>query len=238
MTALSIPIIIFCAVFTQSLTGFGVALVSMPLLVGVMGLQAAAPLVALVGLTTEVFLLLRYRLDINRDRVVSLLIPSIIGVPIGVFALRELGEGVLIPILGVFILIYAIYALWNPAMPSPQGRKWAYGAGFIGGLFGGAYNTSGPPVIVYADSQKWQQSEFKGNLQGYFLFTTLFIVVGHILAQNYHQAILRQFLSSLPAIVLGVFAGLWLGGRLNAGLFRKVVLVFLLVLGVRFLLPF
>ncbi|MDX1438202.1 MAG: sulfite exporter TauE/SafE family protein [Anaerolineales bacterium] len=238
MTALLIPLIVFCAVFTQSLTGFGVALVSMPLLVSVLDLQTAAPLVALIGLATEIILVLRYRLDVNRRRVIRLLLPSLIGVPIGVFALREVGEAVLIPLLGVLILVYALYALWNPQLPSPSGKGWAYGAGFIGGLFGGAYNTSGPPVIVYADSQKWPRAEFKGNLQGYFLFTTLFIVGGHLLAQNYNQAILREFLISLPGLLLGVAAGLWLDGRINAVVFRRLVLILLVILGVRFVVPF
>ena len=50
---LALMVAIFFAIFTQSLTGFGSALISMPLLVGLLGIQIAAPLVALVGLISE-----------------------------------------------------------------------------------------------------------------------------------------------------------------------------------------
>ena len=39
---------IFLAVFTQSLAGFGSALIAMALLPGIVGIQIATPLVALV----------------------------------------------------------------------------------------------------------------------------------------------------------------------------------------------
>jgi len=39
--------VVFCAVLTQSISGFGVALVAMAFLPGLLGIQVAAPLVAL-----------------------------------------------------------------------------------------------------------------------------------------------------------------------------------------------
>jgi uncharacterized protein len=236
MTLFLIFLVTLCAVFTQSLTGFGLALVSMPILVGMVGLQVAAPLVALIGLVAETILLIRYRIEVSRTILTRLLLPSLIGIPIGVLALRQVGEAILLPFLGGLILVYSLYALWDPSLPSPQGAGWAYGAGFLGGLLGGAYNTSGPPVIVYGDSQKWQRGEFKGNLQGFFLFNSLFIVIGHGVARNITPEVWVDFLGALPAVMLGIAAGLWLDRRLDAVLFRKFVLVLLALLGIRFVL--
>jgi hypothetical protein len=237
MTILLISLIVFGAVFTQSLTGFGLALVSMPLLAALLGLQTAAPLVALIGVAAEGVLLVRYRLSVNRKMVLRLLLPSLFGIPLGVLALREIGEAIMLTILGVFILVYAVYALWNPGIPSPKGAGWAYGAGFLAGLLGGAYNTAGPPVIVYGDSQRWMRSEFKGNLQGFFLFNSIFLVLTHWFAQNYTSAIWRDFLLALPALALGVLGGLWLDGRMDADKFRKLVLLLLIVIGIALILP-
>lgn len=64
-TQLLVVAVIFLAVFTQSLSGFGVALVAMSLLPALIPIQVAAPLVAVVGLTIEFFLLLRYRSALN-----------------------------------------------------------------------------------------------------------------------------------------------------------------------------
>lgn len=73
--------------------------------------------------------------------------------------------------LGVVIVAYALYALFNPTLPELAQRSWAYGFGFAGGVLSGAYNTSGPPVVIYGTCRCWQPAEFKSNLQGYFLLT-------------------------------------------------------------------
>jgi len=58
---LLVIIVIFLAVFTQSLSGFGVALIAMALLPGLLSMQIATPLVALVAISIEIFLVIRYR---------------------------------------------------------------------------------------------------------------------------------------------------------------------------------
>ncbi len=65
----SIPllVIVFFAVFTQSLTGFGSGLVSMALMPNVLDIQSAVPLVAMLTGTLELFLLIRYRAAFNYE---------------------------------------------------------------------------------------------------------------------------------------------------------------------------
>ncbi len=53
------------AIFTQSIAGFGLALISMPLLITALGVEVAAPLVALVAITAEMILIIRYRHSIQ-----------------------------------------------------------------------------------------------------------------------------------------------------------------------------
>lgn len=67
-------LIVFAAIFTQTVTGFGLALVSMPLLALVLPIQVAAPLVALFGLVAELLLLLRYRTALNVRAVAGYLV--------------------------------------------------------------------------------------------------------------------------------------------------------------------
>jgi uncharacterized membrane protein YfcA len=106
-------------------------------------------------------------------------------------------------------------------------------AGLVGGLLGGAYNTSGPPVIVYADCRRWPPEVFKSNLQGYFVISSLGFVVMHVLGGNITPPVLKAFWWTLPFIAVGLVAGLSLDRWLNPALFRRVVLVLLVVMGVR-----
>ena len=92
LTELLVVAVIFLAVFTQSLSGFGVALVAMSLLPALIKIQVAAPLVAVVALTIEFFLLLRYRSALNLQVVWRLIAASVFGIPLGVWALGRLND--------------------------------------------------------------------------------------------------------------------------------------------------
>ena len=88
-TALIVAGIVFLAVLVQSVLGFGLALVAMPLLVGVIGLQWAAPSVALVGITSQILLTLQYRQSLVFSDIMRLAVGSLIGIPFGVLLLNS-----------------------------------------------------------------------------------------------------------------------------------------------------
>jgi len=232
MPWISVFLIIFLAIFTQSLTGFGLALVSMPLLTVILGIQTAAPLVALIGLVTELVLLIYFRQALNLQVVWRLALASVVGVPLGVLVLQRVDESLVLAFLGLVVAGYALYALMNFRLPAVQQVGWAYGAGFLAGILGGAYNTSGPPVIIYGHCRGWSPAAFKGNLQGFFLLNTVVILISHFLAANFTPLVWQYGLVALPAAALGIVAGLGLDKRINPLTFRKIVLVALLLLGV------
>jgi len=228
-----VALIIFLAVFIQSSVGFGLALVSMPLLVPLLGIQTASPLVALVSMIAELIILFRYRHALNLRALAPLTIAAVIGIPIGVLALRNLDASIVTTLLGVILILYSIYALFSPNLPELASNAWAYGFGFVAGMLGGAYNTSGPPVIMYGNFRRWPPEEFKSNLQGFFIVVGLIVIAVHAASGNITNEVWNNVLLSLPGIALGLIAGFLLSKRINAKLFRKIVLVLLIVLGIR-----
>jgi hypothetical protein len=229
--------VVFLALFTQSLSGFGLALVSMPLLVPLLGIQTAAPLVALIALFGEIILLVYYREALNIKVVWRLASASIIGTPLGVLLLGLAPERLVLGLLGFIVAGYALYALLNFKLPRLEHSLWAYLAGFLAGLLGGAYNTSGPPVILYGNCRRWSRDSFKSNLQGFFVVNSVVILLSHFAARSYTAEIWQLVPFALGAAVLGIIAGTRIDKRLNPNSFRKVVLLLLLVLGIRLLIP-
>jgi uncharacterized membrane protein YfcA len=238
---LFVVFIIFLAVFTQSLSGFGVALVAMALLPGVIGIQTATPLVALVMATIEIFLLIHYRQALNIQAVWRIVLASLVGVPLGILFLSRIDEGIAMTILGVIITCYALYALLNELtnrihLPRLEHQIWAYLAGLIGGMLGGAYNTSGPPVIIYGNCRRWETAEFKSNLQGYFVISSFVIAIGHAWNRNLTSEVWQHYLWTIPAMAMGILAGVNLDKYLKPETFRRIVLVLLIVMGIRLII--
>lgn len=231
MTTLLVGLALFLAVFTQSLSGFGVALVAMALIPSLIGIHAATPLVAMVALVLEIVLVLYYRQSLEMRAVWKIALAAVVGTPLGVIFLSRIDEGIALALLGVVIAGYALYALLGWKMPRLENPTWAYLAGLVGGMLGGAYNTSGPPVIVYADCRRWPPDVFKGNLQGYFIIVSSAIVTSHAFKGNLTSHIWEMFWWTLPFTVLGIVSGLSLDRWMNPVAFRRVVLVLLVVMG-------
>jgi uncharacterized membrane protein YfcA len=226
-----LALIIFLAVFVQSSIGFGLGLIAMPLLVALVGIATAAPTVAVVAILTEIVILLRYREAISLGVVSQLTVAALLGIPLGIYAVRTLDSNLVTTALGIFVISYAIYALLAPRLPDLAGRAWSYVVGFVAGILGGAYNTAGPPVIVYGNCREWPPDEFKSNLQGFFLVNSIVVASVHGLSGNFTPSVWNSLLLSLPGIALGLVAGFLAAKHINPILFRKLVLVFLIVLG-------
>lgn len=221
----------FIAIFTQSVAGFGTALIAMPLLIEAMGVQEAASMFALVAITAEIILLIRYRHAMNFQAVRRLSLASIVGVPLGVVLAQRVEQGTALTLLGVLLIGYALYALLRLRLPEIKHPNWAYGFGFLGGLLAGAYNTGGPPIVIYGTCRGWKPDEFRSNLQGYFTLNSLMVIASHALARHYKPEVVQSYLYAAPGVVLGLVVGVSLNRYINPVFFRKLVLALLIFLG-------
>lgn len=227
---LVIPVIFF-AIFIQTMIGFGSGLIAMPLLIVLLGVNEGAALFSLIGLTNGTILLLRYRNDWEWRHIWRLWIASFIMIPIGVILADQLDQHIVMAILGVLTTGYALYALVGNQMPRLQSQNWGYGFGVASGLLHGAYNTGGPPLVIYGTSQNWRPSEFKGNIQSLFYINGLLVIAAHFFTGHFTHHVLEHYLILLPVLFIAAFLGLKLERYVNPVLFRRAVLVFLIVLG-------
>lgn len=232
MTWIFLVLIVFFAAALQTLAGFGFALLVMPLLTLLLGIKTAAPLVALVGFSLYLINLLRYRRGLVWRETLQLLLPALLGVLVGVQALRILDENMIKGVLGVVLVAYALFALLKPALPPLQSSAWAYPVGFLAGCFGGAFNTPGPPVIIYGNARVWPRDQFRSTLQVIFLASSVTVIVAHAAAGNITADIVRMAAVALPALAAGILLGAFIDRRLNHDRFRTIVLGLILVSGV------
>jgi len=236
MTPPWLAVMVFFVALLQSLSGFGFALIVMPLTTLAIGLRTAAPLVALEGLTLYAVNLVRYRRAINVGEVLRLGVASAPGVLVGIWALSNVDEAIIKPLLGLLLIAYAVYALVHPTATRPCARRWVYPAGFVAGCLGGAYNTPGPPVIVYGSLRQWSKDEFRAVLQSLFFLNAVLIVALHCAAHHLTATVFTLYLYAVPALLLGILVSSRVDVKLNRDRFRVVVAVMILMLGLSLVL--
>lgn len=224
------------AALVNSLAGFGIALLAMPLLIGPIGLKTAAPLIGLVGIILRLLSVYLEGVSIDFRQIRWMVLGGLMAVPIGVAMIDRVDERFLKLLLGIILVGYVTYRLLKRTEFRPIPNRFGFIFGFLGGLFGGAFNTSGPPVIIYSDSQQWRPEVFKVHLQTYFLCNATIGIFSHYAAGNYTNEVFYYVAYAIPVLIGGTFLGRWLNRFVGPQVFKATVLTLLVVLGVRLIL--
>jgi uncharacterized membrane protein YfcA len=222
-TTLQVIAIVFLATLVRGLTGFGNALVAMPLLALVIEPTVASPLVALTAIVMASLMLAAHWREVHIGSAKRLLIGSLPGLAIGLWFLTHAGATPVRLALAIFILCYSVYDLCRPRLAHLESERWAYLAGFASGIIGGACNANGPPIVIYGTMRGWSPERFRATLQGYFLPAGLLILVGHAGSGLWTREVFRLFAWSLPSVFLGILLGSLLAKRVKKEHFRVII---------------
>ncbi|MBU0510676.1 MAG: sulfite exporter TauE/SafE family protein [Chloroflexi bacterium] len=229
---ITILFILFISTFIRSALGFGDALIAMPLLAMLVSMKVATPLVALAASTIALTILLGGWRDVDFKAAWRLIISSLVGIPIGLFFLKNAPEPVIKAALGAVLIAFGLYNLIAPRLPTFQSEKLAYIFGLIAGVLGGAYNTNGPPVVIYGTLRGWSPKSFRTTLQCYFLPTGGMILISHGLAGLWTPTVLQLYAYALPVIMLAIFLGGRASKSVSGGQFNRIIYACLLLMGV------
>lgn len=217
--------------FTRSALGFGDALVAMPLLVLLLPVQEAAVLGALLQLLISAIILTQSWRDADFGAAYRLIIAAAAGIPVGIYALRTLPQSTVTFVLGAMMIFFALYSLRTAHLPTLQSGRWAFLFGFVAGCLGGAYNTSGPPVVMYSACRRWSPARFRATMQGFFLPTAALVVIGHGVGGLWTLALFRTFAAAVLPVLGAIALGGWLHRRIAPARFQRIVHWAILALG-------
>jgi len=235
MTELLVALILLLAAVVQGASGFGSGLVAMALLPLVVPLKSAIAVSAVLGIILNSMLAWRLRAHIDRAEVVPLAVAALVGIPFGVVFLHRVEPKLVMATLGAVLVLYSGWSLLARGRPEPVARGWAWLAGLVGGLIGGAFNTAGPPILVYATRQAWPRDVFRANLQTVFVVTGVSGLIGYAMTGMVTSYTLWLDLVGLPVLVVGGIAGQRIGDRVDQHAFRRAVLVALALMGLSYL---
>jgi uncharacterized membrane protein YfcA len=224
-------IIIFFSSLYRATFGFGDALIAMPLLALLINIKIATPIVAFMGFTVSIFILLGNRQNQNFKKIWQLVVFSIIGIPIGLLFLKGINENIVKIVLALILIFYSLFSLTYPKLYLKTNKS-AFAFGIVSGVLGGAYNTNGPPIIMYGTLRKWTPEEFRLLLQGVFLPTNMFIIIGHGFAGLWTGEVVQLLLYVIPIVMVATIIGNILNKKIPAEKFEKLIYYFLIGIGV------
>lgn len=213
-------------------SGFGSALLTVPLAVQFFPLPFVIAAFALVDLFNAIRVGLENPRAALRPEVVRMVSTMIPGIVVGTALLVSVPRRIGMATLGLFIAVYAVYALARHARMRRVAQRWAYLAGFGGGVTGTLFGAGGPPYAIYLAHRGLDKEQYRATLTMTSIFSiglrvAAFLVTGLLLdAQVWIAAAI-----ALPGAALGLVVARRIFNRLSRDAVMRVVGLVLLVTG-------
>ena len=224
--------------FVSGLAGFGTALTTVGIWLHVLEPATAATLTLICSVTAQIQTLPSIWREIKPARVLPFIIPGLLGVPLGLTALRyvnpahfKLGAGILLVSFSSFMLLWRA----RPAIVW-GGRTMDAAVGLIGGVLGGLAGLSGAPPSVWATLRGWSKQQKRSVFQSFNLSILATALLGHALAGRVTASLAFPVALALPGTLLGAWLGVTTYHRLNDRNFSDLVNALLFATGVALLI--
>lgn len=230
---LAMLLITLGAGFVQSSIGFGFAIVALPFLVMILPMQQSVAILSVLGTCCYIQNVYRLRKHIDLSIVYVPLLASLVGRILGMQVLMGSNAGYIKIFLGFFFIVISIYfAFYQDKIKIKYNVKNGLIFGFISGIFGGMFNISGPPIVLYYLAGNLSKEKFMTSLQTYLLLSTSFNVILHLYHGNVNLSTWSYSAIGLFGVAVGSYFGLKVFHKLNVKLFNQLVCVFLACSGV------
>ena len=220
----------FLGALVFGITGFGSALVTIPVATHLVPLEFALALFALMDLCSA------YSVGLENPRNAvraewRRLVPMILaGTALGVTLLVNLPRAAGMFLLGVFVLSYALYSLARRTPPRVIAPAWA--AGLAGGITSALFGAGGPPYAIYLSQRGLTKEHFRATM-GFATMTSIslrvaaFVITGMLL----QCTVWMTALVVVPAGLLGLFVARRLYRRISREFLMRAVAIVLLASG-------
>ena len=228
---LIVPAIFLMAGLLQGITGFGAALIAMPLLSFVIDIKTAVPVCTLCGVFININMTHKLRNNLDWSKILPLIIGSIPGSIFGTIVLKEVNGDYIRLFLGLLITLFAGYSLFKKPVKLVISNKWGYFSGFLTGAISAAVSAGGPPTIIYSSLQGWGKEAFKATLVSFFLVAGSMAATGHLLSGLTTLYVFKLFLASMLPIVAGTYLGNSISRKISEDFYKRIVMLLLVFMG-------
>lgn len=234
-------IIIFLSSIIQGITGFGFALLAVPLLTifilpgesqPLFTVEQAIPILICYGLLTSLFIILKSHRHIKLKEIWVMILFGIIGIPIGYFILEAVDPDLLKLIAGFIIIIAAIVLMKGYVIKLKSYSLTSMIAGFLSGLLNGSLSMSGPPIVLFLSNQNVEKEYFRANITVYGIITNIIAIAIFAFNRKMNLHVLAYAGILTPALIIGVLSGIIISVKVNEKLFKKLTLLLLIATGV------
>ena len=224
-TALAICVIAFISGTARGFSGFGSALIFMPLASSLAGPRLVAALLLVIDFVAAAPLVPNAWKHADRKSTAILVLGALVGVPIGTWLLSRLDPVTTRWIISGFVIALLMLLVSGWRYRGKEHAAISIGVGGLSGFCSGLAQTGGPPIVGYWLGRPIASSIARANILLFFGASDFFSLVSYAVTGLITLETIRFSLLVGPVYGLGVGFGATLFGRASDKLFRTICYV-------------
>ena len=238
-----LSLVLFCVAgfaggFVSGFSGFAMGLVVSGVWLHIITPLQTAALIAGYGLLTQGYGIIKLRQALNWRAIWALSLGTTIGIPVGVLLLTYIDPVYVRLGVGVLLVLYAIYSLARPAFkPMKIGAATDIGIGFVNGLVGGVTGLGGVVSTISCQWRGWTRDAQRAVFQPVLFAAFVVISISLAVTGAFTTETIKLYGLGLPFMLVGIWSGFKLYGKIDDEMFRKVVLILILLAGLSLIVP-
>jgi len=216
------------------LAGFAFSAVAGAMLLHVLPSSEAVPLMMACSIVIQGASVLTLRRAMRWRESLPYIVGGIVGIPPALYLLYHVDTVTFRVGFGVFLAAYAAYMFFRPPVAYLRLADNPFcGAlvGFFGGLVGGVTAMPGAVTTIWCDLHGMAKEEQRGLVQPFIAAMQIAALALMLSRQGFPSNVLTELAFTLPALAAGTALGIALFGKVNDGVFRRVMFAVLFVAG-------
>lgn len=217
------------ASLARGFSGFGAALIFVPLASALLGPQVAVPLLLLTDSVMTAGMIPGAVRTADRADVLTMSLGALVGVPTGIWVLTSLDPTTLrwaiVALAALMLLVLASGWRYRRRPTAPLTVL----VGLVSGFCSGAAQIGGPPVVAYWLGSTSRASVVRANIIFYFAITSLIGAAGYVWGGLFTAQVLTLTLLIAPVYGLGTWIGSRMFGLASERTFRRICLAMIAV---------
>ena len=234
MLSVALLVALFSALLAgavSGLTGFGLALISVPLLLFVYEPRTVIVITAVLSVIINLAVVWDSWRDADQRIVVALLPSALVGVIVGTEVLRTVDPDYIRLGVGIVVVFSALLLLRDIRLPGAETRWGTVVAGWASGALSTSTGLAGPPIVLLLASRGFPKRAFRGSSALYFLAMSLVGLAVLYIRGIFDADHVPLALALIPAAFLGKAIGTAMLKRISEGAFRVVTLGIVILTG-------
>ena len=211
----------FLAALARGFSGFGAALIFVPIGSAVLGPQLAVPVLLVVDGVMTLPLVPRATRSCQWRDVLLMAAGGMLGVPVGTAILTHADRTAMRWGISMLILVLLIVLASGWRYRAPPAAPVTTAVGLGAGILSGAAQVGGPPIVLYWLGASLNAASLRANVIVYFVLSTAVTMLAYFLGGLLSMEVLAYAVVAAPLYGLGLWLGSRMFGLTSEAVFRR-----------------